>query len=105
MLAQYNKQGYCILRHVFAKALIESLQATILKGIRDCIGELKTTEATYLSAVNRWRAPSPVTRGITQAMVDQLSRAIEPIVGPGAVHSKTNVILKNQYAHGPIPCH
>lgn len=105
MLAQYNKQGYCILRHVFAKAQIESLQATILAGIQDCIDDLKTTEAIYLSAVNRWRAPSPVTREITQPMIDQLSMAIEPIIGPGAVHSKTNVILKNQYANGPIPCH
>ncbi len=104
-MEDYNANGYCILHHFFGEEEMQELQATIFEGIQQCLKELNTDESAYLSAVNRWHAPSPVTQAIDQPLMDQLSVAVAPIVGPEALCGKTNVVFKNQYANDAIPCH
>lgn len=104
-MEDYRTNGYCVLRGYFSTEEMQALQATIFAGIQQCVKALDTDEATYLRAVNRWRAPSPVLQAVTPSLKEQLSRAVAPMIGPEATCGKANVVCKNQYANEAIACH
>lgn len=105
LIEQFYTNGYITLSEIISKLHVEALLTNITKVIKQCALDLGISESQYLNVVSRWQNPSVVTDCIPQYMFEFIQNRLESIIAQPLNINRWNIIIKNRFAYGSIPCH
>lgn len=104
-IERFNIDGYMILPEIISKMDAETMLSDITNVIRQCALDLGISESQYLNVVSRWQNPSIVTDCIPQYIFEFIQNRLESIIAQPLNINRWNIIIKNRFAYGSIPCH
>lgn len=105
LFEKFNADGYLLFPKTIPRAETEAIFKKLKDIIKGCASDLNIPESRYLKVISRWQNPSKVTDCIPKYIFESIQQRLETIIGASLVVNRWNVIIKNKFAYGCIPCH
>lgn len=105
LFEQFNTDGYIVFPEIISRVDAGAILNNIESAIKQCALELKISKSRYLKVISRWQNPSDVTDCVPKYIFESIQQRLEAIFHAPLVINRWNVIIKNKFAYGSIPCH
>jgi ectoine hydroxylase-related dioxygenase (phytanoyl-CoA dioxygenase family) len=102
---RFNSEGYITLSEAISKINAESILTKITNVIKECALDLEISESRYLKVISRWQNPSRVTDCVPSYIFESIQNRLKTIIAEPLIVNRWNIIIKNRFAYGSIPCH
>lgn len=105
LFEQFNTDGYIVFPEIISRVDAGVILKNIESAIKQCALDLKISKSRYLKVISRWQNPSKATDCVPQYIFESIQKRLEAIIHDPLVINRWNVIIKNKFAYGSIPCH
>ncbi|MDP3936265.1 MAG: phytanoyl-CoA dioxygenase family protein [Alphaproteobacteria bacterium] len=102
---QFKADGYIVFPEIISRVDSGAILKNIENVIKQCALDLKISESRYLKVISRWQNPSKVTDCVPKYIFESVQQRLEAIIQAPLVINRWNIIIKNKFAYGSIPCH
>ncbi len=102
---QFNLNGYITVPQLISSIDADRILVDLLKTIKKCAEDIGVTEESYLKVISRWQNPSVLTDCVPHNVIQSVQLRLENIYGEPFQVNRWNIIIKNQFSYGAIPCH
>lgn len=102
---QFDIDGCIVFPEIISRVDAGVILKNIESAIKQCALDLKISKSRYLKVISRWQNPSKVTDCVPKYIFESIQQRLEAIIHAPLGINRWNVIIKNKFAYGSIPCH
>lgn len=102
---KFDKLGYIVIPNLLPITDVTMILTDLYREIQNCANELGVEKEDYLKIVGRWHNSSAVTNCVPVSTIASVRSRLEEIFHEPLSLNRWNIIVKNQFFRGAIPCH